>query len=537
MKIENWRAAILSFESAAVVDNPFLDVRIFGYFTGPSGRVIRREAYWDGGNVYRISFAPTEVGCWKYRLTAPAETGLDGVSGELECIPYSGGLPVYQHGFLRVGGQGRYLCHDDGTPFFWLGDTHWGFVIAEPWETEPEDYTNSFRGIVDLRWEQGFTVYQSNLRTDGFFGKETDYWEKDCPDDLPNVRYYQQEVDRRMQYIADKGFVNALGLSWATMVLNGGLERQKNLARYIVARYGALPVVWTLAGEVAWYTAKDRQACIDGWREVALVIEELDGYGTLQTAHYTNERPFASYYQDEPWFDFTMNQAGHGDFPISASHYREHRSRYPDKPFVESEAMYEFTITLEENGGRPVTADMIRRIAYLTMQTGGCGYSYGTMGILPTKKQKEQRKNVRRGGMFDQGTATWEEACWSDGVRQLGILRKFYEGVHFERLRPFMGCLESNVIFSDETLFGMFNPFITASDDMSTVVLYFSRQSRAGGSAIRYLKNCPYTISWFDPRTGETIPAAEHFRPVCGRYILPDRPDRQDWLMVLQAEE
>ncbi len=535
MKLEKWRAGILSFESAAQVDNPFTDISILAHFSGPSGRVITREAYWDGGNTYRISFAPTETGKWTYILEAPEDTGLNGKSGTIECVPYTGKLPIYQHGFLRVGGQGRYLCYDDGTPFFWLGDTHWGFVIAEPWETSEEDFTNSFRGIADLRWEQGFTVYQSNLRTDGFFGKPTDYWEKG-EKLLPNVAYYQKEVDRRMQYIADKGFVNALGQSWATNVLNGGLEREKALARYIVARYGALPVVWTLAGEVAWYVEKDRQACIDGWREVAKVIEKMDGYGTLQSAHYTNERPFAEYYQNESWFDFTMNQAGHGDYPLSAKYYREHRAKYPDKPFIESEALYEFTITLEENGGRPVTADMLRRVAYLTMQIGGCGYSYGTMGILKTRKQKEQSGSEKRKSVFDQGNVCWEEGKNSDGVKQLGIMRRFYEGIGFEKLRPFMGCLESNVLFSDETLFGMFNPYITASEDMGKVVLYFTSQSRAGGSVIRYLKNCDYTARWVNPRDGSEILIEEKFHPICGRYTLPERPDHKDWLMVIEEQ-
>ena len=60
MKAEQWRQIILSFESKKTYNNPFLDVSIWSVFTGPSGRRIRREAYWDGGNTYRIAFAPTE---------------------------------------------------------------------------------------------------------------------------------------------------------------------------------------------------------------------------------------------------------------------------------------------------------------------------------------------------------------------------------------------------------------------------------------------------------------------------------------------
>ena len=97
MKAEQWRQIILSFESKKTYNNPFLDVSIWSVFTGPSGRRIRREAYWDGGNTYRIAFAPTETGMWSYRLEAPEETGLSGVQGTIECIPYEGNLAIYQH--------------------------------------------------------------------------------------------------------------------------------------------------------------------------------------------------------------------------------------------------------------------------------------------------------------------------------------------------------------------------------------------------------------------------------------------------------
>lgn len=536
MKIEQWRAGIISFTSAVPFENPFLDVSIMAEFTGPSGREIKREAYWDGGQEYKVSFAPTELGRWEYHVSAPVATGLDGASGSLECVPYSGELPIYRHGFLKVGGQGRYLAHADDTPFFWLGDTHWGFVIREPWDIpEDGDETCTFPGMVDLRWKQGFTVYQSNLRTDGFMGVPTRFWESGREDDLPNIEYYQNEVDRRMNYIADKGFVNALGLSWFHMALNGGLARQKNLARYIVARYGALPIVWTLAGEVAGYQDSVRQELIDNWREVALLIERLDGYDNLQTAHYTNERPFAEYYQAEPWFDFTMNQAGHGDFPICAKDYRAHRAKWPDKPFVESEAFYEFLISLEEHGGRVITADMMRRVSYIAMQCGGCGYTYGTFPS-PTRKQMEKNKGLNQPkGAFRNSNTPWEDMRDSDGVRQLGYMRNFYTKVQFAKLRPFMGCLKSNIPFTDDTLFGMFNPFITASEDMGTVVMYMTRQSQSRGSLISFLRNQEYQATWFNPRTGEYTDH-ESFYPICGKYEIPERPDSDDWLLVLQCK-
>lgn len=316
MKLEKWRAGILSFESKKIYPNPFLDVVIKAEFTAPSGRKIAREAYWDGGNVYRVSFTPTETGEWRYELKCDDDNGLNDLRGSIECVEYTGDLSIYKHGFLKIGGQGMYIAHQDDTPFFWLGDTHWGFIAGERLdESNHPEMTSMFKGMVDRRAAQNFNVYQTNLRPEPWGG--THYWVDRMEGTLPDVEFYQQKVDPRMQYIADAGFVNALGLAWG-MSIDGKIEVYKNLARYIVARYGALPIVWTLAGEVAGYDESRREKLIDGWREVALLIEKLDSYNNLQTAHYTNERPFADYYQDENWFDFTLNQAGHGDYTLSA---------------------------------------------------------------------------------------------------------------------------------------------------------------------------------------------------------------------------
>ena len=148
-----------------------------------------------------------------------------------------------------------------------------------------------FRGMIDRRAEQGYTVYQTNLRSDPMMGGDAYYWQEP---DLPNVRFYQEELDRRMYYLADKGIVNALGFAWF-MSIENQVEKYKNLARYIMARYGALPMVWTLAGELGGYDKARQPFYVEEWRKVALYMQELNSYRHPMTAHYTNERPFASY--------------------------------------------------------------------------------------------------------------------------------------------------------------------------------------------------------------------------------------------------
>ena len=110
-KAEQWRQTILTFESKKTYENPFLDVSIWAVFEGPSVRRIKREAYWDGENRYRVAFAPTETGIWQYMLEAPEETGLSGMTGSVTCVPYEGNLAIYQHGFLKVHASGRYLTY------------------------------------------------------------------------------------------------------------------------------------------------------------------------------------------------------------------------------------------------------------------------------------------------------------------------------------------------------------------------------------------------------------------------------------------
>src|SRR5699024_12436544 len=100
-----WCAGIVEFESQCSYANTFLDVQIWAEVTAPSGRIIRREAYWDGANTYKVSFAPAEPGIWQARLEAPGETGLDGTAWTVEAVPYEGNLAIYQHGVLREIGR------------------------------------------------------------------------------------------------------------------------------------------------------------------------------------------------------------------------------------------------------------------------------------------------------------------------------------------------------------------------------------------------------------------------------------------------
>lgn len=525
-----WRQVILPYETACDYPNPFLDVSIRAVFTGPDGQKITREAYWDGGRSYKFAFAPTAAGTWSWRIDAPEETGLNGRTGQLYCEAYDGDLAIYRHGFLKA--SHSHLTYEDGTPFFWLGDTHWAFAYGERWEESNHPAMSSmFRGMADRRVRQGFTVYQTNLRADsGRDGIPSPYWAEGQEGTLPNVAFYQQELDRRMYYLADCGLVNAVGFAWFRSILDK-IPLWKNLTRYIVARYGALPIVWTLAGEVAGYAPEPmRSRFIDDWRKVALYVEEIDGYHTLQTAHYDNHRPFSDYYYDEDWYDFTLNQAGHGDFPVSVAYYHEYRNTHPDKPFVEGESLYEFCSTLEENGSRLCTADMVRRVAYTAMQSGACGYTYGAQGIWDNVWEKPKTPDPFN--VFNRFGIPWHESIDGIGAEQMGYMRHLYEEEHFETLQPIP--VSSVSPFGILTGIDMFSPLATADIDRKHILIYYNEHTR-GGCRIEVPHAEAFHAEWFDPRTGRRESLEASLIPADGWLDCPGRTQGGDWMLVLQA--
>ncbi|TDW13232.1 collagenase-like protein with putative collagen-binding domain [Breznakia blatticola] len=523
-KVERYRTTILSFESKKEYANPFLDCIIQATFTGPNQETIVREAYWDGANTYKIAFAPTMVGTWTYQLQASEDSGLHQYTGEVICVPYEGNLSIYKHGFVKVSDTKTYFTYADGTPFFWLGDTHWEFAYKESWDTSNHPKMNSmFKGMVNRRVEQGYNVYQTNLRSDAMMGFEKNYWQEK---DIPNVQFYQEELDRRMYCLADHGIVNALGLAWF-MSIENNVDTYKHLARYIIARYGSLPMIWTLAGEVGGYDKQRQPFYIENWRYVAKEIQKYDGYHHPLTAHYTNERPFASYYQDEEWLDFTLNQAGHGDYVVSIDDYHEFLSKHRDMPFIEGECFYEFCSTLEENGPRLCSADMMRRVAYVSIQAGGCGYTYGAQGIWDCVYEKNQPNTM---SLFNRYDITWYEAIDGIGGYQMGYMKKFYEQQQFWLLSPYKQ--ESEII---KNPFGKKLPAVSMNKEHTHYVLYYSESTRKSGN-LEGLSNGAYILEWFNPRSGE-YEMKENVEIENHTFSIPTKPDTNDWCLVLKKKE
>ncbi len=107
----------LTVDLTASYTNPFDpgDVDLRAVFTSPTLERWSVNGFWDG-NGWRIRFAAGDMGSWNHTVYLGDGTGQDSTDGSFECRPSP------HRGWLRVSpDDGHFLQHDDGTPFFGIG--------------------------------------------------------------------------------------------------------------------------------------------------------------------------------------------------------------------------------------------------------------------------------------------------------------------------------------------------------------------------------------------------------------------------------
>jgi hypothetical protein len=224
-------------------------------------------------------------------------------------------LPIYQHGFIKPSANNRYLTYADGTPFYWLGDTHWsGFSIAERFnESNDARFSSMFKGMIDRRVEQGYTVWKVETFANNYGEGEP---HNEGGPAWNNTKFFidlnpgfWQNIDQRIGYLASKGIVvsiaQGIGLSMTTVTVEPDHRR---LARYILARYGAYPTVWITAQEFDDVRSGN---CIQCWADVAAEVYNLDPYKRANSLHNAYTNPIV--FHDEVWYSFVTLQQSHNN--------------------------------------------------------------------------------------------------------------------------------------------------------------------------------------------------------------------------------
>jgi hypothetical protein len=437
--VEANRVVELSFTAAKDRDDPFNAVDVDVELQTPRARRIRIPAFWAGGKTWKARYASSELGVHRYRTvcTEPTDRGLHGGSGELTVVAYRGDQPLYRHGPIRVAADRRHLEHADGTPFFWLGDTWWmGLTDRLRWPDE-------FAALTKDRVAKGFNVVQivAGLYPDMPAFDPRGRNEAGFPWTEHNGRIrpeYFDRADERIASLADHGIVPCVVMAWGYHLPWLGGEKMRRHVRYVMARWGALPVVWCIAGEVnlPYYLEKgfpkggEPQA--QAWEAVIRYARSINGLGRIITVHPTGIEPLSGrlLYKDQGLLDFDMLQTGHGGREVLAPTIRAlraSREAKPALPVLNSEVAYEALMGT-------IPAEIPRLMFWTNILSGAAGHTYGANGIWQLNRRDQPYGKSPHGGTY--GPIPWDEAMNLPGSGQLGLGKKLLMELPWHRLEP-----------------------------------------------------------------------------------------------------
>lgn len=472
-----------SVEHAGSPADPYAGVTAAATFRAPDGSTREIPLFWDGGTSWKARLSPDATGRWSWSIRS-GDAGLDGRSGTFDCVDSSlhGGIrarPAFPH----------HLEHEDGTPFWWFGDTMWNAGQVDAAERLDRD---SFLRYVDLRAGQGFNYIHAHLGKIDARNEGGALWEG-APGGRIRPAYFQ-EIDRRIRMMNAKGITVGYMLAWAQDWQKIGEAERLRYARYVTGRYAAMNVVFIVSGEY------DEALAPDAYRAIGREIARTDPHGRMIAIHGTGSaREFAK----DPWMSFGDYQQLYEDLHREALSARVHR-----KPVVNSEYAYYLR---DMNGDGKVdkpnsgSLDAIRHASWDIAMAGA---------YLVTGWGTTYYGGYRDPGPFDPDAA--KNKAWEAQARHL---RTLFRGLEWWSLEPNDGLLEGG-----GTRYCLAEPGRQYVAYVRGAAGAFRLSLGEGASAGAFI------VKRFDPRKGAfaALPDHEGVGPV-----LLEVPDRQDWVFVV----
>ena len=487
----------LSFQAQSPPSNPFTQVSLTVTFQGPQGQQISVPGFYDGGSTWKVRFTLPRPGRWTWAAQG-SDPGLRG-QGSVQVQPSDA------PGFVRP--QGHNFAYQNGTPFFYMGDTSYRAIILDRAQRTAYFARRAGQGFSHIRFLAGYV--QDGPWPWGGSPSNPDL-------ERFNLQYFQQ-LDSLMAQLMEHG----LG---AEMILLNLYDRPVNdpsqwtrqdedrWLRYLIARYAAYPnlIQWTVANEYELYPDGKYQIDLSDplpqevvWgRDRIAFIQSQDPFDHPVAIHpeITDDRA-AEFFPDA---DLIQHQTNGQDKVDRGCYYTWEgdglsefvvADRSLGKPVVVGEFGY------ETNGytcrGVNVDTDTLRKSAW-RFRMGGAYFSAGFRSTVYNFD----------GITFDidneGGQAQW----------QLKILADFFRALPFSQLRPTPELVNP--------------PNLALAIPGQLYVVYAPR----GGAVDVDLRgsNGTFEAAWLDPRDGRwrPAPALEGGAP---RTL--SAPDDRDWVLKL----
>ncbi len=429
----------------------------------------------------------------------------------------------FTHGPLRVAENRRFLVHEDGTPFFYLGDTAW--ELFHRLSREEAD-----RYLTD-RAAKGFTVIQAvvlaeldGLHAPNAYGKTP--LEDDDPT-RPNEAYFSH-VDRIVQRAEELGmFVGMLPTwgdkwkkDWGVGPVVFTPENAEAYGELLGARYAEAPVIWILGGDRNPET--DEHIAII--RAMARGLARGDGGRHLMTFHPQGGASSSRWFHGEEWLDFNMIQSGHSEkhlpnYRMVAADY----ARDPIKPTLDGEPRYEDHPVDWKPDEKGWFDDYdVRQAAYWALFAGALGHTYGCHDIWQFHAPGRKPISFAR--------TPWQEALDLPGAAQMGHARRLIES------RPFLSRIPDQALLACEEGIGDAHLRATRCAEGRYAMVYVPAADQTVAVHLDPLAGEAANAWWFDPRTGEATPIEQEL-PARGTREFVSPEQGPDWVLVLDAAE
>lgn len=298
----------------------------------------------------------------------------------------------WSNGKLVVSEENRYLKHENGVPFFWLGETGW--LMPERLNRDEVPYylekcKEAGYNVVQVQTLNGvptMNYYGQYSMIDGFNFKNID---------RKGVYGYWDHMDYIIKTAERYGIYIGMVCIWGTPVSQGlmNVDEAKSYGKFLAERYKDNPnIIWFIGGDIRG------DVKTDVWEALAKSIKAIDK-NHLMTFHPRGRTTSAAWFNDADWLDFNMFQSGHrrygqrngdGDYPIEEN-TEEDNWRFVEasiiksnlKPVIDGEPIYEdIPQGLHDENEIRWNENDVRRYAYWSVFAGSFGHTYGHNSIM-----------------------------------------------------------------------------------------------------------------------------------------------------------
>ena len=431
--------------------------------------------------------------------------------------PWKGASTDFSHGKLKISENDRFLVFEDGTPFYYLGDTGW-----ELFHRLNKDETEKY---LENRRLKGFTVIQAVALAE-LDGLNTPNADGNKPlidnDPLKPDEAYFKHVDWVIKKAQEKGIFIGLLPTWGDKV-----DKQWGVGPQIFNKENAFKYGQWIGNRykdfqnIIWINGGDRDGGGDNtaiWEAIGKGIKSVDR-NHLMTYHPWGEHSSSEWFQSSSWLDFNMCQTGHGQRSY-AIYKRIIISDYdlkPVRPCFDGEPRYEdHPVGWNPNILGWFDEADIRQAMYWNLFSGGFGHTYGCHPIWQMAAPGREPVGLARHNWYD--VLDLPGACDLIHARRLMESRPFLSRVPDQSLIVPAYFPETDYVVSTRGEGYAFIYFPTGWP--AEIVL-----DKLGATTIN--------ACWFDPRNGEAKPAETIPGTGTRKFTPPTGGRGNDWILVL----